>query len=545
MVEEAEDASAALREGRAMALDLIITGGTVYDGTGAAGVVADLLVEGDRVVGIGQAPAESDAQVLDATGLAVVPGFINVLSHAWGSLQVDGAGASDLLQGVTTEVFGEAFSLGPSNDDVASMLGQPEHEGVRLTFDRLSQGLDHLVAKGVAPNVASFIGGHNLRVLGAGFDDRQLTKAELDRLCGIVEEEMQDGALGIGTALIYPPGRFADTEELTALCQVVGRHDGVYISHMRSEGDQFLECLEELIAIGRRAQCRAEVYHLKAAGRHNWPKMALAVERIEKAHAEGQPVTANMYPYTAGATMLAASIPPRFHVGGDEALRERLEDPRERAAMVRALHEHSNDFENLFLAATPEGVVFCNDPADGTPAAGRRLSDMAREMDVDDAEALVEIVRRSPETVVMYFIADEANIELGLSQPWVSLGSDAEAIKEDDSEASGHPRTFGTFARFLGHYVRDRGVTSFPDAVRRMTSLPAETFGLRDRGRLAVGSYADIVALDPATVADTATYETPRSYAIGVRHVLVNGRPVVREGTVTDARPGRRLGRCR
>jgi N-acyl-D-amino-acid deacylase len=533
-----------------MAVDLVIRGGTVYDGTGAEGVRTDVLVEGDRVVALAEAPAETPARVLDATGQAVVPGFVNVLSHAWGSLQLDGSGASDLLQGVTTEVFGEAFSLGPSNGDFDALVKGffSDQPGVELLFDRLSQGLDHLVGRGVAPNVASFIGGHNLRVLGAGFDDRRLEPAELDRLRGLVAEDMQEGALGIGTALIYPPGSFADTEELTALCEVVGRYDGVYISHMRSEGDQFLECLDELIGIGQRAQCRAEVYHLKAAGRHNWHKMAQAIERIERARAAGQPVTANMYPYTAGGTALAASVPPRFHVGGPDAFRQRLEDPVQRKEMVVALHERSDAFENLFLAAGADGILFGADLDDGTGAAGKRLSNLAADLGLEDpAEALLEVLRRSPSTGVLYFIAEEANVELGLSQPWVSIGSDAEAMRLQpaDQESSSHPRTFGTFARFLGHYVRDREVASFADAIHRMTSLPAETLGLRARGRLAPGCFADVVVLDPSTVADTATYEAPQSYAVGVRHVLVNGQPVVLDGALTDARPGRRIGRSR
>ena len=282
---------------------------------------------------------------------------------------------------------------------------------------------------------------------------------------------MQEGALGIGTALIYPPGRFARTAELTALCEVVGRHDGVYISHLRSEGDTFLECLEELIGIGRDAGCRTEAYHLKAVGRHNWHKMRLAIERIEKARADGQPVTANMYPYTAGGTALAASVPPRFHVGGPAVYRERLEDPAQRAEMAAALREHSADFENLFLACGPEGIFFPDDLDDGTAASGRTLAQLTDDLGLGDpAAALVEISRRSPSSSVLYFMADEANVELGLSQPWVSLGSDAEALTLGGGALSGHPRAYGTFARFLGHYVRDRGVTSLPDAVRRMTS---------------------------------------------------------------------------
>jgi N-acyl-D-amino-acid deacylase len=531
-----------------MALTHIVRGGTVYDGSGGAVVRADVGIEGDRVVQIDtDLPDAPGAEVVDATGLAVTPGFVNVLSHAWGSLQQDSSGASDLLQGVTTEVFGEALSLGPSDErfsDYANALGAPED--IRVVFDRLGDGLDHLVGRGVAPNVASFVGGHNLRILGAGFDDRPLTGAELDRLRGLVDEEMSDGALGIGTALIYPPGRFARTDELTELCRVVGRHGGTYISHLRSEGDQFLECLEELIGIGRNAECSVENYHLKAAGRHNWHKMQLAIDRIQQARDEGQPVTADMYPYTAGGTALAAAIPPQFHVGGPEALMQRLDDPAVRREVVAALHRHSDDFENLFLAASEgTGVVFSDDVG-GLQTSGHSLVEVAAQLGLDDAaEALVEVVRRARDASVLYFIADEANVELGLQQPWVSIGSDAAAQPATPpfTDEGAHPRSYGTFARFLGHYVRDRGVTSFAEAIRRMTSLPASTLGLASRGTLAPGSYADVVVLDSEQVRDRATYEQPHQYAEGVRHVLVNGEAVVREGEVTQARPGRRVRR--
>jgi N-acyl-D-amino-acid deacylase len=507
-----------------------------------------VLVQDDRVVGIGEAPAETSPEVLDATSRTVTPGFINVLSHAWASLQSDGSGLSDLLQGVTTEVFGEAFSLGPGDERLSEHLARTFGDvppGVQLAFPHLAEGLEH-VARDSTMNVASFIGGSNLRIMGAGFDDRRLTAQELDRLRGVVDEEMAEGALGIGTALIYPPGRFADTAELTALCEVVGKHDGVYISHMRSEGDTFLECLDELIGIGRDAGCRVEAYHLKAAGRHNWHKMQLAIERIEKARAEGQPVTADMYPYVAGGTSLAASIPPPYHVGGRDAFQARLEDPLIRQEIAEAITRHDPSFENLYLACGPEGIFFGADLEDGTSAFGKNLAQLVEELGLGDpALGLVEIVRRAPATGVLYFMADEANVELGLSQPWVSLGSDAEAMVIGSEQQIAHPRTFGTFARFLGHYVRERKVTTLPDAIRRMTSLPAETLGLAGRGRIAEGAFADLVVLDPETVTDTATYEQPWSYAVGIQHVVVNGQVVMQGGALTQARPGRRLRRGR
>jgi N-acyl-D-amino-acid deacylase len=537
-------------ETASMPTALVVRGGLVVDGTGAPGRAADVLVRDDRIVTVGEVPDEADAEVLDATGHVVAPGFVNVLSHAWGSLQRDPTGASDLLQGVTTEVFGEAFSLGPSDERLVESL-KPWGglaEGSRVDFARLSEGLDHLAAQGVAPNVASFVGGTNLRILAAGFEDGPADPAALDRVRGILEEEMQEGALGVGTALIYPPGRFAGTDELVSLCEVVGRYDGMYISHMRSEGDQFLECLDELLTIGRRASVRTEVYHLKAAGQHNWPKMKQAIEVIDEARRKGEPVSADMYPYTAGGTALAAAIPPRFHVGGPSVLRERLGDPSLRAELGAEIRQRSDEFENLFLAAGGgKGILFFEDFADGTPAAGRRLSDIASDMGMDEPEALLEIVAREPGSGVAYFIIDEDNVRLGLQQPWVSIGSDAaahQAIPPYSDDAT-HPRTYGTFARVLGRYCRDEGLFPLEEAVRRMTSLPSDNLGLTNRGRLEPGGFADIAVFDAANIRDTATYDEPHSYAEGVRHVVVNGVPVVREGALTKETPGRRLRRGR
>jgi N-acyl-D-amino-acid deacylase len=536
-----------------VAATLVVRGGTLYDGSGSPGRPADVVVEGDRIVLVGPsagADGRLDADVIDASGLAVAPGFINVLSHAWRSVQQDPTAASEVLQGVTTEVFGEAFSLGPGGPDFARLMQAwtTDEPGVVVDFPRLSDGLSHLESRGVGVNVASFVGGHNLRVLGAGFDDRPLTPEELDRLRGIVDEEMADGALGIGTALIYAPGSFARTDELVALAEVVGRHGGTYISHLRSEGDRFIECLDELLHIGTAAEVRTEVYHLKAAGQANWTKMKVAVERIEQARASGQPVSADMYPYTAGGTSLAASIPPSFHLGGPDVLIRRLADPVERDAMATAMARPSDQFENLYLAAGGgQGILFFRDLADGTPAAGRRLADVAEGMGLDELPALLEIVTRDPGVGVAYFIIDEDNVRLGLSQPWVAVGSDSRAHRAvppwtDDAT---HPRTYGTFARVLGRYCRDEGLFPLEEAVRRMTSLPADNLGLAGRGRLVPGAPADVVVFDPATVADRATYTDPHRYAVGVHHVLVNGVPVVRDAQLTRATPGRRLRRGR
>ncbi|MHB2022339.1 MAG: N-acyl-D-amino-acid deacylase family protein [Mycobacteriales bacterium] len=531
-----------------MTTSLVIRGGTVYDGEGGPGRTADVAVDGDRISGLGAIPA-SAAPTLDATGLAVAPGFINILSHSWGSLQKDGRGASELCQGVTTQVFGEAFSIGPTSAETAEVIAQfGLDEGERVDFARLSEGLSYLQRCGIAPNVASFVGGHNLRILGGGLSADPLEPAALDRLRGLLDEEMGDGALGVGTALIYPPGCFADTNELVALAEVIARHDGLYISHLRSEGDSFLESLEELIEIGRRAGVRAEVYHLKAAGRSNWPKMPRAIERIEAARAAGQSVGANMYPYTAGGTALAAAIPPRYHEGGPSALAARLADPSQRARMVAEMSEPADDWENLYLASGGgAGVLLAGGARDAPDLDGRRLAEVAAERGRGELETLLDIVRDHPTMGALYFIIDDENVRLGLAQPWVSIGSDAAATACEPpwTERPTHPRAYGTFARFLGHYARDLGLLPLAEAIRRVSALPADTLRLAGRGRIAPGAFADLVVFDPAALADRATYERPHAYATGVRHVTVNGQLVIRDGQFTDKRPGRWLRRGR
>lgn len=530
-----------------MPISLIIRGGTVYDGSGAPGRRADLSIAGDRIAAIGEVPPDVAAPELDAAGLAVAPGFINILSHAWGSLQAEPRASSDLLQGVTTEVFGEGISPGPATPELLAALATSGlEEGQRADFARLSEGLSYLERGGVAPNVASFVGGHNLRVLGGGLADGPLGPAALDRMRGVLSEEMTDGALGLGTALIYPPGCFASTDELVALSEVVARYDGLYVSHMRSEGDSFMDALDELLKISRRAGVRAEVYHLKAAGQQNWPKMTTAIERIEAARGAGQAVGANMYPYIAGGTSLASAIPPAYHVGGPDALAARLADPQERARIARDIRRPSGDWENLYLAAGGgDGIMLTAGARPSPDLDGRRLGDVAAERGQDHVDALLDVVRADPGMSAMYFMASEENLQLGLRQPWVSVCSDAEAPAAGPpwTARPTHPRAYGAFSRFLGRYSRDLGLMPLAEAIRRMTSLPAGTLRLRDRGTLADGSFADVVVFDPAAITDHASYSKPHQYATGVRHVIVNGQPVVADASITGAMPGRRLRR--
>lgn len=533
-----------------MSTTLVIRGGTVHDGSGGPGRVADVLVDGDRIVAVGPDGGGHDAPVLDATGLVVAPGFVNVLSHAYFSLERDGRGLSDLYQGVTTQVFGEGVSIGPFTPEVKAQLEHGFEPGdPPLVWDRLSEFLAHLESKGVAQNVVSFVGAHNLRMIGAGSDDRPMTAAELDHVRGILDEEMADGALGLGSALIYPPGCFASTDELVALCEVVARHDGMYISHMRSEGDHFLDAVDELIEIGRRAGLHAEIYHLKAAGRHNWPKMARAIERVEAARAAGQPVTADVYPYLAGQTQLASAIPPDFHDGGYEALAARLADPAQRARIREGVETPSERWENLYLASGgADGVMLLPDPKG--PAAryrGLSLRQAAEEHGTDPVEMLLKLVEQEPALHAMYFMMDEEVLRTALRNPWVSVCSDSPtyAAEPPDTDAPIHPRAYGSFARILGRYVREQPLLTLGEAVRRMTSLPAGNLGLRDRGVLAPGNFADIVVFDPATVGDLATYENPHQYARGMRHVVVNGKTALADGVPTGLLSGRALRRGR
>jgi N-acyl-D-amino-acid deacylase len=530
-----------------MSQRLVVRGGTVADGSGGALRPGDVVVEGGRITGIVPPGTDVTGDEIAASGMVVAPGFINVLSHAHYSLQLDPRGLSDLRQGVTTLVFGEGWSLGPATEQMLGRAGQEAPAGTRAAWPRLAEALRALEATGLALNVASFVGAHNLRELSAGDTDRPLTPAEKDRACGILAEELADGALGVGSALIYPPGCFADTRELAAWCEVVAQHDGLYISHMRSEGTRLLESLDELTGLADTTGVRAEVYHLKAAGQDNWPKMQAALDRIEAARARGLQVTADIYPYTAGMTSLSACIPPRYHDGGMAALLERLADPATRAAIARDIVVDSGTWENLYLAAGgASGILLLGGlGAADAPHLGRTLAQAADAADADPVELLLDLVAGAPQLLAAYFIIDEDNMRLALSRPWVAICSDSEAPASEGRflTTPTHPRAYGSFARVLGRYARDEGLLSLPEAVRRMTALPAQTLRLHHRGRIAPGYVADIAVFDPDTVADYATYDAPHRYAGGVAHVIVNGVPQVRDGTFTGVAAGRTLRR--
>jgi len=524
--------------------DLIIRHGTVYDGSGAAPRLADVGVRGERIASIGDLSRAHAAREVDARGMAVAPGFVNMLSWAPDSLYLDGRSLSDIKQGVTLEVFGEGDSLGPLNAEIrAATLAQQGDLAHPLDWTTLGEGLDVLARRGVSPNVASFVGAATIREHELGYVNRPPTPEELARMQDLVRAAMREGALGVGSALIYAPGTYAKTDELIALVRAAGEYGGAYISHMRSEGDRLLESLDELVAIARAAHVHGEVYHFKAAGAMNWPKMRQAIAKIEAARAAGVDISANMYTYTAGATGLDAAMPSWVQDGGLEAWIERLRDPVARTRVLAEMRAPGKDWENLLYAAgSAENVLLVAfTSAKLKPLTGKTLAEVARMRGKSPEETAIDLVIEDHSRIgTVYFLMSEDNVKLGLSQPWVALGSDEGSYLPEGVflKFQPHPRAYGNFARFLGAYVRDGHVAALADAIRRLSALPAQNLKLRDRGELKPGAYADIVVFDPATIADHATYDRPQQFATGMRDVFVNGVQVLRDGEHTGAKPG-------
>jgi N-acyl-D-amino-acid deacylase len=527
--------------------DVLIRGGTLYDGSGGEGVRADVGVTGDRIAAVGDLGEATAGVILDATGLAVAPGFINMLSWSTESLLIDPRSQSEIRQGVTTQIFGEGTSMGPLNEAMKRRLRERQGDlKYDITWTTLAEYLRELERRGVSQNVASFIGATTIREYVLGLEDRQPTPAQLDEMRALVRQEMEAGALGIGSSLIYPPAFYAKTEELIELCKVAAQYQGKYISHIRSEGNRLIEAVEELIRISREAGIPAEIYHLKAAGERNWAKMDQVIALIEQARREGLRITANMYTYTAGSTGLTAAMPPWALDGGLEALFRRLTDPATRARIRREIETPSDQWENLYLAAgSAERVLLVGFRSERLkPLTGKTLAEVARARGTSPADTIMDLVLEDSNDVgAVYFMMSEDNVRKQLKLPWVSLGSDAASMAPEGVflRSSTHPRAYGNFARFLGRYVRDERLMPLGEAIRRLTSLPATNLGLAGRGFLRPGLFADIVVFDPATIIDRATYEKPHQYAEGVRHVLVNGVPVLRNGEHTGARPGRAL----
>jgi N-acyl-D-amino-acid deacylase len=525
-------------------VDLLIRNGVIYDGRGGEPVRGDVAVRDGRVVAYGRLQDYNAGATVDAGGMAVAPGFINTLSWATDSLIHDGRGMSELKQGVTLEIFGEGNSYGPVNARIREeMLKTQSDIRYDISWTTLGDYLDFLVKKGVSMNVASFIGATTVREHEIGFDDRPPTPEELRRMKELVRQAMREGALGVGSSLIYAPASYAKTDELIELAKAAGEFGGGYISHMRSEGDRFLEALDELILISREAKVNAQVYHLKAAGERNWPKMKQAIERIEAARASGLHITADMYTYTAGATGLDAAMPPWVQEGGLDAWIARLRQPDVRKRVIEEMRAPNASWESLLQAAgSAERVLligFKNEKL--KPLTGKTLAQVAKMRGVSPEEAAIDLVVEDGSRVgTAYFLMSEENVKLGLSQPWVNIDSDAEAQAPEGPFllSNPHPRAYGSFARFLGRYVRDQKVTTLQDAIRRLTRLPADTFKLRERGCFDAGCHADIVIFDPAKIADHATFEEPQKYATGVVHVFVNGVQVLKDGEHTGKMPG-------
>jgi N-acyl-D-amino-acid deacylase len=534
--------------------DVLIRGGTVYDGSGAAGELLDVGISGDQISALGNLAADRADRVLDARGKIVTPGFINMLSWAPETLLLDGRGLSDVMQGVTLEVFGEGWSQGPLTDAMKAQArtDMTDENRYDITWTTLDEYMRHLQAKGSSINFASFVGAATVRIHVLGAAKRAPTTDELKRMTDLVEQAMREGAMGVGSALIYAPGTYADTAELVALAKAAGKFGGGYISHLRSEGNELLQALDELIKIGAAAGVHAEAYHLKAAGVANWTKMQLAIDKINAARAKGLDVSANMYTYTAGATGLDAAMPTWVQEGGFAAWRARLLQPAIRAKVLAEMKAPNAGFENLRLAAgTAENVLLLGfkNPA-LRQYIGKNLAQVSAERGTSPEDTVIDLVINDGSRVeTAYFLMSEANVQLGLSQPWVSLGSDGEALAPEGNflKSNPHPRSYGNFARFWQQYVvgvpMQAGAApqlqiSTRDAVFRLTGLPAKNLKLRDRGCLRIACFADIAVFSPDEIKASATFAAPHVLSSGMAYVLVNGKVVIDQGQHTGAKPG-------
>ena len=525
--------------------DVLVRGGTVYDGSGGEPFVGDVALKGDKIAYVGPHAPGTAAKVVDATGEAVSPGFINMLSWAVETLIEDGRGLSDTEQGVTLEVFGEGDSMGPLTPEMKRLeLKRQGDIKYPIKWTTLGEYLDWLTAKGITPNVASFVGATTVRVHELGEKDVDPTPAQLERMRALVRQGMKEGALGVGSSLIYAPATYAETPELTALTTEAAKCGGMYISHMRSEGNKLLEAIDELVQISRDSGAPAEIYHFKQAGKPNWGKLDAAIAKVEAARASGQRITADMYTYTAGATGLDAAMPTWVQSGGLEAWIERMKDPKVRARVIEEMRTPSNDWENLLLlSGGPENVLlvsFKNPKL--KPLTGKTLAEVARMRGKSPEETAIELVSEDNSRVgTVYFIMSEDNVKREVALPWMSFGSDegSEAPEGVFLKSNAHPRAYGNFVRVLGQYSRDDKAMPLQDAIHRLSWLPATNLGIKGRGALRPGYYADVVVFDPATVKDHATYAKPHQLATGINDVFINGVQVLKDGQHTGAKPGR------
>ncbi len=525
--------------------DVLIRNGQILDGSGNASYMGDVGINADTIAAIGDLKDAKGLNEIDAKGLAVAPGFINMLSWATESLIQDGRSMSDIKQGVTLEVFGEGWSMGPLNEQMKKDAQEDQGDiQYAVNWTTLNEYLESLVNKGISPNVASFIGATTLRIYTVGFEDRTPTPEELDTMKALVKQAMEDGALGIGSSLIYAPAFYSSTEELIALCKVASEYDGLYISHMRSEGGKLLEALDELIRIAKEANIRAEVYHLKQSGKANWNKFDQVVAKIDSARAAGLHITTDMYTYTAGATGLNASMPPWVQEGGYDKWAERLQDPKIRKQVLKEMTTPTDNWESLMQAAeSADKIILVGFKNDSLKyLTGKTLAEVAQMRQKSPEETAMDLVVQDGSRVdAVYFLMSEDNVKKQIALPWMSFGSDAESSVPEGVflKSSTHPRAYGNVARLLGKYVRDEKVIPLEEAIYKLTTLPATNLKIKNRGALKTGFYADVVIFDPNTIQDHATFEKPQQFATGVKDVFVNGTQVLKDGEHTGALPGR------
>lgn len=525
--------------------DILIKNGTIYDGSGSTPYDGSIGINADKIVAIGQLENSIGKTEIDATGLAVAPGFINMLSWATESLIIDGNSESDIRQGVTLEIMGEGWSMGPLNSEMkAEALAFMKDVKYDIDWTTLGEYLESLERRGVSTNVASFVGATTLRIHELGEEDRPPNEEELLRMKALARQAMEEGAMGIGSSLIYAPAFYAETDELIELCKVASEYDGMYISHLRSEGDQWLEAIDELLRIASEANIAAEIYHLKAAGKHNWHKLDAAIAKIDSARAAGLRITTDMYNYIAGATGLDAAMPPWVQEGGYGEWSRRLKDPAIRQKVILEMQAPGDGWENLYYAAgTAENLLvvgFRNESL--RKYTGMSLAEVSKLRGTSPEETAIDLVIEDSSRVgTVYFLMSEENVKRQMKLPYMSFGSDAGSMApvKPFTNSNPHPRAYGNFARLLGKYVREEKVIPLEEAIYKLTSLPATNLKIKNRGALKESYYADLAIFDPNIISDHATFDDPHQYATGMQHVVVNGIFVLLDGAHTGARPGR------
>jgi len=526
--------------------DVLIKNGTITDGSGNPAYLGSVGINADTIAAVGKLNATGTLEI-DATGLIVAPGFINVLSWATESLIEDGRSQGDIMQGVTLEVFGEGWSMGPLNENLKKKFKSPTAQGdikYEVDWNTLDEYLQSLIKRGVSPNVASFIGATTVRINHIGYENRAPTDEELASMEEMVRQAMEDGALGVGSSLIYAPAFYSTTEELIALCKVASEYNGLYISHMRSEGNRLLESIDELMRIADEADIRAEIYHLKMAGKENWSKYDEVVKKIDSARTAGLSITTNMYTYVAGATGLDASMPPWVQEGGYEKWAERLQDPEIRQRVLKEMTTPTDKWENLMYdAGTSDNLLLVGFENDSLRHyTGKTLTEVAKIHGKSPEETAIDLVIADGSRVgTVYFLMSEENVKKQIALPYMSFGSDAASMTPEGVflNSSTHPRSYGNFSRLLGKYVRDEQIISIEEAVRKLTSLPASNLKIKKRGSLTKGYFADLAIFNPETIQDHATFVEPHQLSTGMIHVFVNGEQVLKDGVHTGATPGR------